>query len=77
LLKVPKGYVALEIFFVSARTIKRHHHHLSDCLRFLSICLVSAAASFADEDESSRFEWDGLLLATRPACAVVIPSPSI
>jgi len=25
--KVPKGYMALELFFVSARTIKRHHHH--------------------------------------------------
>jgi hypothetical protein len=24
--KVPKGYMALELFFVSARTIKRHHH---------------------------------------------------
>jgi hypothetical protein len=24
--KVPKGYMALEQFFVSARTIKRHHH---------------------------------------------------
>jgi hypothetical protein len=25
--KVPKGYMALELIFVSARTIKRHHHH--------------------------------------------------
>jgi hypothetical protein len=25
--KVPKGYMALEQFFVSARTIKRHHHY--------------------------------------------------
>jgi hypothetical protein len=24
--KVPKGYMALELFSVSARTIKRHHH---------------------------------------------------
>jgi hypothetical protein len=26
--EVPKGYMALKQFFVSARTIKRHHHHL-------------------------------------------------
>jgi hypothetical protein len=32
--KVPKGYMALEQFFVSARTIKRHHH-LPYTLRFL------------------------------------------
>jgi hypothetical protein len=25
-LHVPKGYMALELNFVSARTIKRHHH---------------------------------------------------
>jgi hypothetical protein len=25
--KVPKEYMTLEQFFVSARTIKRHHHH--------------------------------------------------
>jgi hypothetical protein len=25
--KIPKGYMALELFFVSARTIKRQHHH--------------------------------------------------
>jgi hypothetical protein len=24
--KVPKGYMALELIFASARTIKRHHH---------------------------------------------------
>lgn len=24
--KVPKGYIALELFFVSARTNKKHHH---------------------------------------------------
>jgi hypothetical protein len=27
--KVPKGYMTLELFFVSARTIKRHHHHFA------------------------------------------------
>ena len=25
--KVPKGYTALELLFISARTITRHHHH--------------------------------------------------
>jgi hypothetical protein len=31
--KVPKGYMALELFFVSARTIKRHHHHRANADR--------------------------------------------
>jgi len=25
--KIIRGYMALELFFVSARTNKRHHHH--------------------------------------------------
>jgi len=25
--KAPKGYMAVELIFVSARTTKRHHHH--------------------------------------------------
>jgi hypothetical protein len=34
--KVPKGYMALEQIFVSARTIKRHHHHTLSALVSLS-----------------------------------------
>jgi hypothetical protein len=33
--KVPKGYMALELFFVSARTIKRHHHQAAFLLSLL------------------------------------------
>ena len=45
--KVPKGYMALEQIFVSARTIKRHHHHTLSAL-------VSLSAWVSDQSS-----WDG------------------
>jgi hypothetical protein len=40
---VPKGYIALELDFVSARTINRHHHQFS-ALRTNKWCIAAIIA---------------------------------
>jgi hypothetical protein len=46
-LAVPKGYIAFELIFVPARTIKRHPHHLETQGKVFGTFIIPTSTSCA------------------------------